>query len=80
MLYSDDKYLGIFYMHYHIHMITHGTAFVELVSGTGWGTLEAYRPYQQLHASVRCCAYHMCIKQVYITRYNMTHMTRPLLR
>ena len=36
MTYSIDTYQGIFYMHYHIDMIKHNTAFDKPVSGTGW--------------------------------------------
>ena len=35
MPYSYDIYLGIFYMHYHTDVITHGTAIGEPVIGTG---------------------------------------------
>ena len=34
MPYSYNRYLGIFYMHYHIAMLTHTTAFGEPVGGT----------------------------------------------
>ena len=34
MSYSYDRQLGIFYMHYHMNMITRGTAFVEPVCYT----------------------------------------------
>ena len=37
--YSYKKYVGIFYMHYCLDMITHGTAFDAQVSSTGWGKL-----------------------------------------
>ena len=35
-----DRELGIFYMHYHIDMITHGMVFGEPVGGTGGGQVS----------------------------------------
>ena len=35
MSYSHDRLLGIFYMHYHIDMITYGILFVKPVGSTG---------------------------------------------
>ena len=35
MPYSYYKYLGIFYMHYQIDMITHDTVFDKSIGGTG---------------------------------------------
>ena len=43
MPYAYDRKLRIFYMHYHIDMITHDTAFGELDSGTGESKLATHR-------------------------------------
>ena len=40
---SYDTQLGIFYMHYSIDMIKHGTAFGECVGGTGGDKLITFR-------------------------------------
>ena len=39
MPYSYDIQLVIFYMNYHIDMMTHGTAFDKPVGGTVWSKL-----------------------------------------
>ena len=39
MPYSYNRQLGIFYMHYHVDMITHDTAFGEPVDDAGRGKL-----------------------------------------
>ena len=43
MPYSYDLYLGIFYMHYHIDMITHVTVFGEPVGSTGGDKLITFQ-------------------------------------
>ena len=43
MPYSYDRYVGIFYKHNKIDMITHNMAFGDPVCGTGGSKLETCR-------------------------------------